>query len=149
MRLSTVLLVLALVASVAGCSRNGPSTFTAEFPAQPDLGVDAVPISLIDQTGLVTTVRTAPPGDVRDGPRVEAEPNIANGLRVSWLGEGCDNRLSLVFGPSARGYELAIHVDPNAAGGFGCVDVTIARGLSITLSEPVDPASVTVSRPFP
>jgi hypothetical protein len=149
MRIRTLLLVGAVVAVLVGCSRGAHPNLTTEFPAQPELHVDAMAVTLIDQTGLVTGIRTATPADVRDGPVVETEPAIENGLRISWPGNGCDRRLTLVFGEGAGGYDLAIHIDPTPAGGLGCVQVTLERGISITLSGPIDPASVTVSTPFP
>ena len=143
-----------VVFTVAACARgNGPHAIEATFPPSSDGLVDAMVVSLVDQTGLVTgtTVAAAGGATVDGEPRIVAEPGDANALRIEWLGNDCDGRTSIVLVASGDGhtYVATIHVDPTPAGGFGCGQIDVPRALTVRLREPIAPERVTISQQYP
>jgi hypothetical protein len=149
-----VLRLVALVAlTLGGCAGGfGAPAIEATFPPSSDGLVDAMVVSLVDQTGLVTGTTPAVGGVTGDGgPKVVAEPGDANALRIEWLGNDCDGRTSIVFVASgdADGYLATIHVDPTPAGGFGCQQIDLPRALTVRLRQPIAPDRVTITQQFP
>jgi hypothetical protein len=133
---------------LAACAKGGPGEFEAAFPAQAELQLDSMPVTLVDQTGLVTAFAVRP-AEPSESPRVERDRLDTHALRVSWIGEGCDHRLTLVLTAVDADFDLAIHVDPNASGGLACPEITVPRVVAITFGESMDPGSLTVRQLFP
>jgi len=136
-----------LIVALSACASGGGAPFTASYPAATADG-NPVPISLVDQTGLVTAMVAAP--DAAAGAAVEAVPGSANALRVSWQGGACDDRSTLVLNAMGGGrYELAIHNHPPITAGFDCDASTVARVIEITLSQPLAPEQLSLSLQYP
>jgi hypothetical protein len=144
-RIARATLLAILIGACAG--GVGTPAFAATFPPSSDGLVDAMPVSFIDQTGLVASISVAT--STTDGPKVSAESGDANALRIEWLGTACDGQISLVLNPAGADYEVAIHIDPTPAGGFGCQDIELPRGLTVHLRQPVAPERVTINEVFP
>ena len=148
MRRVSLLAALALVACVvsAGCGGGPVATpFLVTYPAA-TAGADAVPISLIDQTGLVTGMVVAAE-TAADG--VSAVPGRPNVLRASWAGGACDDRATLVLNKLGAGYELAIHNHPRFTAGIECDASAVTRAVDIAFTQPIDPAALTLNVEFP
>jgi len=139
-------LIFALGA-LAGCAGPGATPFTLSYPAATE-GVDPVPISLVDQTGLVTAMTFAAADLVSPG--VEAVPGQADALRVSWQGGPCDDRSTLVLNDIGGGsYELAIHNHPPITAGITCDEKTATRTVDIAFSRHLDPGQLTLNVTYP
>jgi len=145
--LALPLALVGVLAGVAACSGSGPPTFTTTFPAPTgDEGLEAMPVSLVDQTGLVTGI--APASGPVEHQGVRQAPGVANAVRVEWLGGPCDDRATLVFGDIGSGYEVAVHNDHPIVP-VTCPAGTIGRALTITFNGPIDPTQVSVNERFP
>ena len=132
---------------VAACGSTPAATpFTVSYPAA-TAGADPLPISLVDQTGLVTAMTEA--AAVSMGPGVEAVPGQANALRVSWPGGPCDDRVTLVLNDIGGRYELAIHNHPPITAGFSCDESKVARVVDITFTRQLDPTQLTLNFEYP
>ena len=145
---AVALLAVALV-SVAGCGSGAgaiPTPITLSYPAA-TAGADPIPISLVDQTGLVSAMTAAAGGAMSPG--VEADPGQANALRVTWQGGPCDDRVTLVLNDIGGRYELAIHNHPPITAGITCDDSTVLRVVDITFNRQLDPAELTLSIEYP
>jgi hypothetical protein len=137
-----------VLVSLAGCGSGAVATpLTVSYPAS-TAGADPVPISLVDQTGLVTAIAAAPAGSAAPG--VAAVPGEANTLRVSWEGGPCDDRATLVLNDvGGDRYELAIHNHPPITAGIACDASTVLRTVDIKLSRQLDPAQLTLNIEYP
>ena len=147
---SPALLRLAAFVSLVlgGCTGSfGQPAFAATFPPSSDGVVDAMSISLVDQTGLVTGITPAVAAGA--GTRAIAEPGDAGAIRIEWLGNDCDGRTTMVLIVSGDGYLATIHVDPTPAGGFGCHAIDLPRAVTVRLREPIAPDRVTVTHQYP
>lgn len=109
-------------------------------------------VSVIDQTGLVraVSISASTTGQVR----VLSDPSALNGVRLEWVGTDCDGQTTLVLGVSGGTaprptYEVALHVDPTVAGGFGCNSIDLPRAIVVSLTEPVEPERITIKPRFP
>jgi hypothetical protein len=141
-------LATALAILLAGCtSTGGPTTWTATFPADATAEADPIPISLIDQTGLVTGMALAPAGTGES--HVTLDPTDPLALRMDWAGSNCDGRISAVMSASGDGYTVTIHVNPSVAGGFGCTAVPVLRAIAIHVRKPIDPGTFTIVQVYP
>jgi len=136
------------IASLAACGSAGPSPFAVTYPAA-TAGVDPVPISLIDQTGLVSAIAVAPASSMGAGAGVEAAPGLTNGLRIGWQGGPCDDRTTLVLNDLGARYELAIHNHPPITAGMTCDDSIVTRVVDITFNRHLDPEQVTLNVQYP
>jgi hypothetical protein len=144
----SLLAAVALVACVAfaGCGGGPVATpFSVAYPAA-TTGADAVPISLIDQTGLVTGMAVAEEAAAEG---VSAVPGKANVLRASWAGGVCDDRATLVLNKLGTGYELAIHNHPRFTAGIECDASAVLRAVDITFAQPINPAALSLNIEFP
>ena len=136
------------IASLAGCGFGPTSTpITLGYPAS-TAGADPLPMSLVDQTGLVTSMTAVPAGSASAG--VEVAPGVANALRVSWQGGPCDDRVTLVLNDVGGGsYELAIHNHPPITAGFTCDDSNVLRVVDVTFNRHLDPQDLTLNVQYP
>jgi hypothetical protein len=131
--------------SVAGCSGEAlPSPFAIEYPAA-TAGGDPLPVSLIDQTGLVTAMAVAAEAPPEGVSTVPGQPNV---IRVGWPGGICDDRATLVLNPIGARYQLTIHNHPRFTAGIECGDGVVTRGVDITFSQPL-PGALTLNIVFP
>ena len=139
-------LAVAMV-SLAGCVSGAVATPLAlSYPAA-TAGADPLPISLVDQTGLVTAIAAAPPGAAGHG--VDVAPGLTNALRISWQGGPCDDRVTLVLNDIGPTYELAIHNHPPITAGMSCGDSTVSRVIDITFNRHLDPLELTLNVEYP
>ena len=148
MRRVSLLAAVALFACVAAAACGGgpiATPFAIIYPAATADG-DAVPISLIDQTGLVTGMTQAATAAAEGVSAVPGEPNV---LRASWPGGACDDRATLVLNKLGAGYELAIHNHPRFTAGIECDASAVTRAVDITFSQPLDPAALSLNIVFP
>ena len=136
------------LATLAGCGVGPVSTpFVLGYPAS-TAGADPMPISLIDQVGLVTAIAAAPGTTGSAG--VEVAPGLSSALRVSWQGGPCDDRVTLVLNDIGGGrYELAIHNHPPITAGFSCDDSNVLRVVDITFNRHLDPQDLTLNVQYP
>jgi len=144
----SLLAAVALVACVAfaGCGGGPVATpFSVAYPAA-TAGADAVPISLIDQTGLVTGMAVAEEAAAEGVSAVPGKPNL---LRASWAGGVCDDRATLVLNKLGTGYELAIHDHPRFTAGIECDASAVTRAIDITFAQPIDPTALSLNIQFP
>ena len=127
---------------VAACAAPIGRVFQTSLPT-PDQ--DPLPITLTDETGLVTGLGAANYDPQATLAMVADDPTTPNALIVSWLGGGCDKDAAIIFrrSPSGSGYDLQVASTPKL--GLGCVAVGIGRGLRITTSEPVSVDTIHVS----
>lgn len=116
-------------------------------------GQEALPVTLRDETGLVTGIEPAPmdAADAPGLPAVQADPSDPLAFLVIWLG-GCDTDAQLGFQPSHQAsgqYEL--HVSMGSPGGLGggCAPVAVGRGLRIHTTTPIPIGSIAVNRAGP
>jgi hypothetical protein len=143
-----MLAALALVACLASAGCVGgpvPTPFSVAYPAA-TAGADAVPISLIDQTGLITGFAVAGEPAAEGVSAVPGRPNV---LRASWAGGACDDRATLVLNRLGAGYELAIHNHPRFTAGIECDASAVTRAVDITFAQPIDPTALSLSIQFP
>jgi len=144
------LAVAALVAGLAlvacGSGVAVPTPLAAEYPAAAS-GEKALPISLIDQTGLVTSLAVAP--DAPAGQGVEAVPGSETALRVHWDGVPCDDRVTMVLVDIGATYQLTIHDHPQFAAGLTGPDAVAHRIVDIAFTRHVDPTDLSLSIQFP
>jgi hypothetical protein len=133
--------------ALAGCgSGPGATPFTVSYPAA-TAGADPMPISLIDQTGLVSGL--ALPDEQAPGPGVADVPGQPNALRVAWEGGPCDDRATLVFNDIGGSYELAIHNHPPITAGIECDETTAMRVVDIAFNRHLDPGQLTLNIQYP
>jgi hypothetical protein len=146
-RFALILPLLLTLAALEGCAGSGATPFTLSYPAA-TAGADPVPISLVDQTGLVTAMTFAT-ADLAS-PGVEAAPGQPDVLRVSWQGGPCDDRSTLVLNDVGGGrYELAIHNHPPITAGMTCDATTATRTVDITFRSQLDPGQLTLNVTYP
>jgi hypothetical protein len=144
---AVAVLAVSLVSLEACGSGPVPTPFTLSYPAA-TAGGDPVPISLVDQTGLVTSLTLAP--DAAAGSGVEAAPGSVNALLVSWEGGPCDDRETLVLNDIGGGrYELAIHDHPPITAGVSCDESTVLRAIEISFKQPLAPEQLTLNVTYP
>ena len=133
MRRSPWLAVIALLVA-AGCSAFGPRTFEVAFAPMPDAGIQALPTTLVDATGTVTSVIVAVDVPIAgDGPTAVA--GDANSVVVTWMGGMCDRRVHLRLEDRDGGLRLA---GTTQADFGGCRLAGIKRSLVIRFLLPVD-----------
>jgi hypothetical protein len=136
---------LAVVVALSGCGAEVPTLRTSYPPAR--AGDKPLPISLIDQTGLVAAITAAPGVEAESG--VAAVPGRADQLRVSWAGGDCDDRVTLVLNRLGDAFELAIHNHPQFGAGLVCSGGSLPRTLDIEFTTDVAPDQVTLNVQYP
>lgn len=140
-------IVVIPLAALAGCgSGGGVPTYSTAYPPQ-EVGDKALPISLVDQTGLVTAIAAAP--DASAAADVESVPDRANELRISWLGGECDDRVTMVLVNIGAVYQLAIHNHPQFAAGLTCTAAGVPRIVDISFNRHLAPDTLTLSVQYP
>lgn len=147
--LTAAFLALA-TALLAGCSQGvGVPTYMTLYPPR-EIGGGTLPISLVDQTGLVTGIFAAPDVAASSDPgSVEALPGPGNRLRVTWLGELCDDRVTMVLNSLGEGFQVVIHNHPQFAAGALCEAGGTPLTVDIAFAQPIDPTRLSVSIQFP
>lgn len=123
-----------LLVAIGACSA-GPRTYEVTYPATAALA--ALPVELVDHTGLVTglvTTSTLPPeaaADWREGVRNAAgRPDT---LVVDWMGGMCDRRATFTMDVIPGGYRITMLTDTASS----CLLAGIGRGVLISLTRPV------------
>jgi len=135
-------LVGIIASALLGCGPQGGSTFEAAF-AEQDGGVKiaALPVVLVDTTGLVVGMQVADNPDGLNG--VHASRGFGNGVVVTWLGGACEKKVTLTLAAAYAGYTVNIDTEPNFPGG-GCSSVGIGRGVTITFRSPIAAEQITL-----
>ena len=137
----------AALVSLVGCGPGPVATPLAlSYPAA-TAGADPMPISLVDQTGLVTAIAAAPAEAADQG--VAAAPGLMNALRIGWQGGPCDDRVTLVLNDIGPTYQLAIHNHPPITAGMSCGDSSVSRVVDITFNRHLDPQELTLNVQYP
>ncbi len=131
-----------LVAVGAACQAEGTTfqtTLRTEFN-------EPLPVTLVDQTGLVTGV-AQPVVDAaawNDNVAVlHADPNDPNAAVLTWLGGMCDQDTTVRFKVLNGGYALNVEVHEKL--GLGCPAAAVLRAIRISTSRPIPVGSVTVA----
>ena len=134
-------LLLAIVLAVAGCG-VGSRTYSTSFAEQDEVGsmrIEALPIDVIDLTGLVTGVEAIE----HDGPVAGVGGIVpvsaqANTVRLGWTGGACDARVRVVFSRTDRGYALRVMPETSLVGKLGCAALGVPRAIAITVRESLE-----------
>src|SRR5262245_22323897 len=146
--LATAVLSATLLGCRSDASASGPE-FTTAYPAA-TAGDLPLPMTLIDQTGLVAAIVPAPNAAGGSEPSsVGTVPGTPNALRVQWLGGVCDDRVTLVFNAIGATDQLAIHNHLQITAGALCPAAGILRTLDIGFNRHLDPEQLTISLMFP
>ena len=105
------------------------------------LVADDLAVTLEDRTGLVQAFGPAQPGqfNLLDGVKADRDPSV---LVVSWVGGLCDRTTHLVFAAANGEYSVTETTEREAA----CRDASIRRTVSVGLTSPIDPSTVTLFR---
>ena len=132
---------LLIVISLTACvGQPAGSLFRTELPTTDH---DPLPVSLLDETGLVLGIA---PWDADLTPTVrpvvQADPTDPNALVISWIGGLCDRDATLSFRATQRGYALRLDV---GLGSGGCTGAALPRGLRIATSDSIPVSSIAVS----
>jgi hypothetical protein len=145
---SAALITLAAGLTLAGCGFGSPAAtpFSVSYPAA-TAGANPIPLTLVDQTGLVTSVVAVAGGAASTG--VEVAPAVGSALRVGWQGGPCDDRVTLVLNDIGSSYELAIHNHPPITAGLTCDDSIVTRAVDITFNRHLDPSQLTLNVTYP
>ena len=139
------LFVLA-VAAPASCGSGGTlGTYTATYPPAASGGA-AIPISLIDQGGVVTGLAVVPDHPAEQG--VEAVPGIPTSLRVTWLAGGCVDRVAMVLNPVGDGYQITIH-NHEGITAVACSPEIIPHTVDVAFKSVLEPASLSLNVQYP
>jgi len=139
---------LAAAVTLAGCGFGPPAAtpFSVSYPAA-TAGANPIPLTLVDQTGLVTSIVAVPGEAASTG--VEVAPGVGSALRVGWQGGPCDDRVTLVLNDIGSSYELAIHNHPPITAGLTCDDSIVTRAVDITFNRHLDPSQLTLNVTYP
>ena len=131
-----------LVAVVAACQADG-TTFQTTLRTE---GNDPLPVTLTDQTGLVTAIGQ-PVLDASawndNVPVLHADPDDPNASVLTWLGGMCDQDTAVWFGLQTGGYILSVAVHEKL--GLGCPAAAVLRAIRISTSRPIPVGSVIVA----
>ena len=143
-RLARYMVIGGIVAGVAltavGCSSGG-RTFQLTFPAEHNtLTIDPLPISFVDNTGLVVGLRQAP-ASPNWLPGVAALPEEQTALVITWIGGACDQHVSM----TSEGTSDALRVAIQTSKAGGCRLLGVGRSVVLDLTHVVRPEDVTLS----
>ena len=133
--------VAAMVLTVVGCTSGGGGTFQLTFPGEHEtLTIAPLPVSLVDNSGLVAGFRQAPasPNWV---PGVAAIPEGQTALVITWIGGACDRHVSM----TSEGTSSALRVAIQTSKAGGCRLVGIGRSVELVLNRAVRAEDVTLS----
>ena len=139
-RAAVALMLLAAVLGVA-CQPQG-RTFQTTLPTE---GRDPLPVTLTDETGLVTGVAPAEVDLVWNDnvPAIHALRNEPNAAVLSWLGGACDQDATVLF-HVVHGDSL-LNVAIHEKFGLGCSGAAVARAIRISTSNPILVDSIVVA----
>ena len=136
-----VVTTVLLAAVVTGCGLF-PRRFDVILPenltVEPGTAV-ALPVVVLDYTGLVTGVEAGPAGRGRSL-ALRQHPTMPTTVIADWPGGGCERNAVLELRGIQAGYRLTVRVawDKDQP----CAVSPANRELHIILSEPVDPADI-------
>jgi hypothetical protein len=147
---STLLIVTTILLTiVSGCTASArPSaeirTFHMTFPAEMSgpLSIAALPVALVDHTGLVAGLRQAllSPND-SGATGVTGRPGDPTTLVVSWTGGACDDRVSMNLDGPQTAPQLSIETSSRD----GCRLDGIGRSVALDLTVAVSPEAVSLT----
>lgn len=133
------LLLVSLAAAVAGCSEPSlPQRVLDVVIAQP-VDAEALPVRVIDTTGLLAQVPTSPAIlelDFDGRGAAANPPGQPNVLAYHWIGGACDERAELLI---RIGGERRLRLELTTfTTGEGCDAIGIGRSLTLTFAQPVE-----------
>ncbi|HEY7023772.1 MAG TPA: hypothetical protein VH371_02290 [Candidatus Limnocylindrales bacterium] len=110
-----------------------------EIPAQPNGNIPAVPVTVADTTGVVGSCASSETAS-EGVPSSVAGPSVAavdgqDAVAVAWTMQQCGpENVSIRVDPDGDAEKLTIVVDRLAAGGYACIDTSVA--MSVVLQVP-------------
>lgn len=146
MRRPEAFLALALVAAIVGIGcepapQRAIRTFDGVFAPRGGFGelqVRAVPIRIVDGTGLVQSVAIAKDPAALEGVRLV--PDRPDAIEFHWTGGACDDRVEVTIQGAPGDILLTIRTARSGA----CRLIGIDRGIELQLSQRVDPTTVSM-----
>ena len=145
MRRRAALWSLAFALALAGCAVGSP---TLAVPLEHN---DFGEFSLLvyDASGLISAGRSMEPPNGAIDAQAIARPDDRE-LDVSWLGGACSHRPTLAVSGDASGLRLVLESPYDGTLPFvpvACPAVALSFGVTLTLSEPVEQAAITLHVP--
>jgi hypothetical protein len=131
-----ILLVSVFAAACQVPGRVFPTTLTSAT-------LDPLPVTLTDQTGLVTAIAPEPDAQVQNEPMLQAVDGEPMSAVLTWLGGACDADTTVLVHRLDGG--LVMNVAIHGKLGLGCVALGVPRAIRITTSEPLPIDQVTVA----
>lgn len=105
---------------------------------------DPLPVSLTDQTGVVTGISQADSDfTVSIEPVVQADPGEVRALMLVWLGGACDASVTVNVVQLEGRYVIGLASHERRGG--GCTMEAVPRAIRITTSEPLPVQSIIVT----
>jgi len=141
--LRAVTLTLLMALPVVGCQPEG-RTFQTTLPTRDR---DPLPVSLTDETGLVTGIAQADvdPATIGNAVTVVHTPGSGpNELDLTWIGGLCDQDATVRFHVVSGG-NLVLNVAVHQKLGTGCPAAGVPRAVRIATSSPITVDSITVA----
>jgi hypothetical protein len=137
-----VALTLLVAVLVVACQPEG-RTFQTTLPTYER---DPLPVTLTDETGLVTGIAPAAvdPAWHDFVPALHALQGDPNAAVLSWTGGLCDQDTTVWFHVLHGGYLLNVAVHEKFGFG-GCPGAAVPRAIRIATSSPIPADSVTVA----
>lgn len=105
---------------------------------------DPLPVSLTDQTALVTGISQAT-ADITGSfePRVRADPTEPRAVVLSWTGGACDVAATVTLIKQEGSYVIGLASHEKTGG--GCPLLGVPRGIRIATSDPLPIDSIIVT----
>ncbi len=137
---SAISVSLFAVLLAAACQPTGQSfqvTLRTEFS-------DPLPVTLTDETGLVTGITQATFGPAAgNAPALHGDPADPNASILTWVGGMCDSDTAVVFRMLHGSYVLNVSIHQRF--GLGCPAAGVPRAIRIGTSRPIPVDSITVA----
>lgn len=138
-RLGAPALILALL--VAACQPAG-RTFQVTLPGN-ELN-DPLPVALVDQTDLVTSIAPAVvDATIGFEPALRVDQTEPNTVLLTWMGGVCDAQQTVTL--SIHDGTFVMQLDTREKPGGGCPMAGVPRGIRVATSSPLPVESVVIA----
>ena len=125
--------VALVAASLGACTLlPPPEGIQVTIPAGPD--VHALPVTVVDSSGIVRDAMPAILVGVVDGTTVEAVAGRHDAVVVSWIGGDCDDHAIISIEPTGDRYRASVTSQSSA---MSCSAAGVLRGVRLSLTKPV------------
>lgn len=104
---------------------------------------DPLPVSLTDQTGVVTGISQATDFTFSFEPVVRADPSEPRALVLIWAGGACDVAATVTVVKQEGSYVIGLASHEKTGG--GCPSVGVPRGIRIATVDPLPIDSIIVT----